>query len=649
LPATVIEVFVPATLWPVIETMIPDGPGAAAERAERVIWSFSHRFIPANKRRRAGCPSPASIQSLKRAFCSIFRQFVDLRAQYPELESLSQWLAVPRLRNPRVPPVMPASSAPPLPLARLAWQQLDSAISQQFRKSEGETELEALERLPDTALMQGGLFKRLRGRVFLGLLVTTGARIQALSELGVDDLIPDWRGPAPDHLRGPAIRLRPGKTLHPDHERVKPIPPELLAVIDVYTRYLERASGVRRDGEREWTRAGGTPLFVRLRLDATPWRTASMRDSVSGKVHVSRKGELQRVRPLIARIDGFNPDLDNEAREFVGYNPHAYRHLASQLAERAGRSWNEVHPPTGGEPAFAPGAYAAALLDHEMPEDRLRALYGDRNAEATRALLAGRAAYGIWELLTTDAGARRRPDAVAYRDTKRLVEALGKEKQALRDRLAQAGGAARAPTVDAGRLLLEMADTSQQLGRVNDLLDQARQRLRDLKHDRSTWRVLPDDAPNPGPVDLGLLDDDRAGDQDLAPPPRRVRDFLTVRELAELAGRGAHSTITRWLRGEHLPTDPQLRPWESDSVPVDESMGPRYRRIAVDRIKPSFWATEAMRRKRDEKLADWPEAQGWRIRGVPNQRCLAPLVLADRGVLGEGTAPRDDGTREPSS
>jgi hypothetical protein len=271
-----------------------------------------------------------------------------------------------------------------------------------------------------------------------------------------------------------------------------------------------------------------------------------------------------------------------------------------------------------------------------MPEPRLGARYADRNVEATRALLAGRAAYGIWDILTTDAGARRRPDIAAYRDAKRLAEALVKEKQALQERLARAGAAARAPTADANRLSLELLDASQQLGRVDELLDGARQLLYDLKHDQSTWTVLPDDAPDLGPVDLALLDDDAAGVDEVAPPLRRVRDFLTVPELAELAGRGAHSTITRWLRGEHLPTDPRLRPWEPDSVPVDESMGPRYRRIAVDCIKPSFWATEAMRRRRDEMLADWPAGHGWRVRGAPTGRCLAPLVVADCARPGEG-------------
>jgi hypothetical protein len=636
LDRAVLEAFVPAELWPVVQTMVNDGLADAAARAERALRTYSLRQLPATKRRRAGRPANGTVAIMAGAFQAVFKQFVHLRTLYPECSALAPWMAAPKLSIERGPPAGQENSAPPLSLARLTWQSLNQTIAERLQQKEGESELAALERMSSAPLLHSGLFVPLRARVTLGLLVIIGARIQALADLSIDDVIREWHGPAPDHLCGPAIRLRPGKTLHRDHERIKPIPPGLLNAIDVYLRYLELAAEIIvcwdiAPSTRIVERTLSTPLLVRARQVWTPWRTDRIRMFLSGRTPSNYGGRWERgAYPLISRIAGVNPDHSPELRQFVGYTPHEYRHLASQVAERAGKLWNEKHPATGGDSEFTPGMYAAALLDHDMPEHRLRALYGDRNRGDTRTLLAGRATYGIWDLLTTDEGARRRPDVDKYRDVSRLAGALDAERKHLQDRLERTAVAGKAPAADPQRLLLEMADFSQQVARVNDQLDRARQRLDDLKHDQTTWIAIPDDAPDPGPVDFECLNHTVEENADQFPRvTSRVRDFLTPRELAELAGRGAQSTVTRWMKGEHLPSDPRLRPWEADAIPVDESLGPRYRRILVDRIKDSFWVTETMRRRRDEILSDWPTGSGWRTKGLPNHRCLAPLSPPD--------------------
>ena len=54
------------------------------------------------------------------------------------------------------------------------------------------------------------------------------------------------------------------------------------------------------------------------------------------------------VHSLFAADDTDKAKKSKEAlqalQEFIGFTPHEYRHLAFQLAVRAGRVWNEDHP-----------------------------------------------------------------------------------------------------------------------------------------------------------------------------------------------------------------------------------------------------------------------------------------------------------------
>jgi hypothetical protein len=55
--------------------------------------------------------------------------------------------------------------------------------------------------------------------------------------------------------------------------------------------------------------------------------------------------------------------------------------------------------------------------------------------------------------------------------------------------------------------------------------------------------------------------------------PAAMRDWLTFREFCILLDLPARSTVTRWAKGEHLPSRPDRRPWEPDQIPVDFSLG----------------------------------------------------------------------------
>jgi hypothetical protein len=121
--------------------------------------------------------------------------------------------------------------------------------------------------------------------------------------------------------------------------------------------------------------------------------------------------------------------------------------------------------------------------------------------------------------------------------------------------------------------------------------------------------VVSDEVENLPTVDLDALERgevERESQRTLA----RVREYLTVREVGEIHG-VSEATARRWVNGETLPHkdgDPR-NPWDRHAIPVDNSLGPKRRRIYADAINRGFFDTEAKRQLRDELLASWP--RGW--------------------------------------
>jgi hypothetical protein len=104
-----------------------------------------------------------------------------------------------------------------------------------------------------------------------------------------------------------------------------------------------------------------------------------------------------------------------------------------------------------------------------------------------------------------------------------------------------------------------------------------------------------------------------------------VRDWVTFHEFCLIAGLEARSTLTRWAKGEHIPTRRDKRPWEPGLVPIDTSLGVNYRRIWVPGVHEAFWRTSLMREQLAETLSHWPLEQGWTTKeGEPTERCHAP-------------------------
>jgi hypothetical protein len=371
-------------------------------------------------------------------------------------------------------------------------------------------------------------------------------------------------------------------------------------------------------------------------------------------------GSMGHYRPLVTRdADHIAEHVPTEKHCYCGYTPHEYRHFANQLAEAAGRLFNERHPATGADSNPPIPYYAAALLDNGDVENDMRALYGDRRTPAMLEVVAGRSIEIGWELLTTGAGERKRPNLEAYEkelislwriedEERRLAEAA--ENLQARHTLPGQRALPQAKAPDASRLdmvlrrqddliamvkelkeeLLESAGVTHRLVQLSRLKADTLAKLALFKYDRSTWLPVPDSEP-PGAenVDLDAVEKGVLG-KALTPgdKPVAVRDWLTFREFCSLLDSLARSTLTRWAKGEHLPSRPDRRPWEPDQIPVDFSLGPNYRRIWVPGVNEAFWQTRTRREAVDHVLARWPKEQGWTTKeGEPTARCLKPLRI----------------------
>jgi len=493
--------FFPPVLWPVILTMILDGPGVATERAERAVRRYAGTLVPATKRRGEGPPARGTVLHFRDSYHGVFRVLVQFSVAHFPFEPLADWVGTPTVRMPDVEMWPGLKNEGPRPeLLRQKWDELTVDIARRLGISPGDDELAALEAMPESRILFSGLFYPLRARVVLGLMVLTAGRVDAIAELFVSDYEAKHIGPPPDYRTGPALLVRPGKHLPASVVRAKAIPLEFAAKIDVYIAFLRRAAGAARIRKPHLCPdriPDDFPLLVSRPTTFQALGQAGIRNMLSGVLH---KGRVQ-TRPLIVRESGMNENLTAQQREGVGYNPGAYRHTASQMAERAGEIWEKEHPTGGSQPKPTPAMYASALQDHKPPGDPLRALYGDKNVEAAYELLSGRAIEVMWRLLTTDDGARRRIDTDAYAETWRRCRDLERERAAVRARAdaiyrePDAAGSTDQRLAYQTRAIKVLFEALDHAGRLGEALRREEGRLKDLRYDESLWLCIPDDAP----------------------------------------------------------------------------------------------------------------------------------------------------------
>ena len=344
------------------------------------------------------------LRAMRFAYLHVHRILRFLREREYRIPALTPWTILPEIRLPNVGLHTYDTSAPRPELVRHAWDELDKDIANRLGIEPGEDEMEALNGLSNLKIRTAGLFKPFRLRVALGLMLLTGGRKSAIWRLDQSDFVEDHIGPPPDHRRGSVILLhRARHNMRISSARSQGYP-DFARAIRVQRQYLERArealykrpgNGPRPDSP---TLPDDFPLLVGNRLTLNRWSIDSLTNAFSGQVP---SGEATGIEPLIMRERGVSPAVPSEWRKYIGYEPKAFRHLAEQLAERVGEIHkNTEHPASGGQPVPEPTVYASALMDHKHKGDPLKALYGDRNTEHFREVIAARTIEGIWRLIT---------------------------------------------------------------------------------------------------------------------------------------------------------------------------------------------------------------------------------------------------------
>jgi len=643
----VLHAVVPPTWVPIVAALIADGPEIAAARAQAAIYDYSLETVPANRRRIAGRRSRSSVQMV------IYEatRLLETTCRFRDLPVCRHWTHAPKLQMPHMPQGGYETIAPRVETIRQAWHDVTAEIHDRLGVGTIEEELMALNSLSDESLDTRGLWRPVRDRLLLVLMVLTGGRRNAIARLCREDYMPDHEGPLPDCRRGAALSLRPRKGKGRDEVRRKPIPREAALVLDTYLMLMDRLLAHRGHGPVP----ANAPLLVAEPAHySKPIREVWLHHRVAGAT-------VNKWLPLVQRDARHMPKhVAEDERPYCGYTPHEYRHFANKLAERAGEIWNERYPATGGETNPPISYYAAALLDNGGIEQDLRALYGDRLTTTMLEVVSGRAAEIGWEILTTDVGLRKRPDVAAYErelillrrieDEERRLEQTTQKLQARHARCGQlALPRADAPESDRLDVILrrqeEMVASISELKEImlesssitHHLIQLSRQKadtiikLDKYRLDQATWLPVSDSEP-PGAerVDWDSIDRGTLG-QPLMPLDATVavRDWLTFREFCEIADLEARSTLTRWAKGEHIPTRRDKRPWEPGHAPVDASLGVNYRRIWIPGVHEAFWRTRLMREALAEALGRWPREQGWTTKdGEPTWRCSEPLFIS---------------------
>lgn len=580
-PRVVLAFFTPAHLL-VLTRLITDGPSVFHERLRLVLNVLGAKGLPGNRNRPAGSmPSKATLKVYQSAARRAAQILCNLRSHYPS-RVLDQWVQVPPAVEINAPDAVTDRSAPPLRRMRLAYQQLEREVAEALHCDRTTGLQHAVEGLSSSALAHSTGFVRFKTFGIYVTLCVLGARISAVMELRRCDFLKDHRDPEgnPEY----AIRLRPGKREAAAQVSVKPLPREMGEILHAFARYTELCA-LKRYG---------------IELEATwPLWPADLRDpsrppSVQAIQH--RFGGKQGVRTVIPR------DIDGDPH--IGYSAHTLRSGCMQMT-------------LAGAPAYCAENNISVdvrhivecLVDHKHISDDKYGYY-DVNRAVGRERYSRWGAQIAWQMLTGARGARTTIDVDACRDLHVRRRRLGdREAEVQREltRLLSEPAPADVP------MMMSRLTTSQRLQveerRISAGLLTLREELHGLIHDPRRHIAVPDEIEDLPRVDLAALEGGQADDVYSETLPR-VRDYLSVREVGEIHG-VSDATARRWANGETLPHkdgDPR-NPWDRASIPCDDSLGVKRRRLYVDQMKEGFFDTEAKRQFRDELLSRWP--RGW--------------------------------------
>ncbi len=551
LPLHWVLAFCPARLWPAVSTFISWGPERAALMMEEAAIMLAQTPINRATRRRAVGSKLAAgtIQTRINGVWQLIDELVRLRAR------------------------IAAEIAPPLPLELLAsWTyrpgrpDLEACGAKEARLDvagppldECAARLRELAAEAEAALLAHRYF-RLRRLLVFAFLALYGIRVDALRRIEVEDFVPDFV--FRDGIRGPALRLFPGKTRAADEAHLLPVPVELARRLEEWILYLGHKIGER-----------GLPLFPGTRprrgelggfMDST-----GMHTFIAGKPNGNGSGSLAL--------------LPRNGNRYVGWHPHALRHTAFQGARRAGTLVKANSPHEFA--TVEPDDFARAVVGHKLirsPSDRYRDLDQQRLARA--------AVEEAW-LFLWGGGTRRGPDLeavwrtgtvvreieAALQGQMRELRRLEDEHQQLLARSKRArGDALHHLTFRSNAVELKSRTLSHEISDLRKKLEAAR-----TEFERARTQEIPQ------PLDLSEKEYERELRRALGAEPvdadsesTPLADELTVNDVAELFDATVQS-INRW----HSEGPPRFRPapWRNDGR-AWHHYHKRHKRLRVDAI-----------------------------------------------------------------
>jgi hypothetical protein len=615
LPLDLLGRFVAPTLWPVVMTMLADRPVRANMRLANVLQAESRRVLKATKSLPERTVSKGALKHSRDAFRALMHSAVKVNAPDQPVAALEGWISLPDAPSVDGPEADSDQEAVPFLLLRQDWRRRQREIDKLLRRLPGESEQAALERLPASALRHDGLFTELRDRLVFFFAAVLGVRpvVLTLTRLCDYDARRLWEG-----NYAPAIGIRGHKTTRDDDRAWKILPESCRPVIETYLEFRKRYyREVAHVHELEvLDPASPLPLVLaELARPSSPYSEGGMSNKFSGRMP---SGHSSKTTPMLSK----HPASEGLER-YIGYKAGQFRHAALQAVEFYGSDYvREI------KQKWQPRVMGEALVDHaKITGDELG--YYDRNKARGRARLSAHAARVLWEALTTDRGARRGPDVDAFTkllDQRSVLEAetaLHREDVEALKRRADGGE-------NSSELVIALITKYGDLQRLENALGRIDVNLERLKHPRR-YVVLSDAAPDEDQfLDLRALERDFEAEIAVAPEPASARRWVGVREFAKdvLGPYGSEASVKRWVQGDlpYAPGDPR-NPWEADAVPVT-GQGHR-RRIWIDGIKPTFWATkpEAVR-DRLRAMLRTPGPKGWAAAH------LGPLSPPEGVVLG---------------
>jgi integrase len=320
---------VPPELWAVLAALIVEGPGIVVERLERYLLELAMRPVRPSRARRPGATfSKRSLTSFATTLRRVMGILSDLHRRGAVHPSLDAWGVPPRVKVPRAAAANTDRSAPARHQLRHTYRTLDEAFKERFGVEREHDELAVIEAFLADQLVARGAWRLGRNRALLGLLCVTGSRIGAALALMVSDFDPEHVDP--DGNVGPAIALRPGKTMGADDVRRKPLPVDAGRIIQAHV-LLTRRLALETDGPGEFTRRRRLrlpedyPLFpASIKHLERPWHSSGFYEALAGRV--TRPPARQTPWFGVVRRDIHAEGAGSDGR--LGYSPHTLRRAA---------------------------------------------------------------------------------------------------------------------------------------------------------------------------------------------------------------------------------------------------------------------------------------------------------------------------------